>query len=82
MIIHGPINAPYDIDLGPVLLTDYYHRSYFDLIEQVMGTGGFPAIIPVSDNNIINGKGVYNCSLTTQPCTPNAGISDASSSFD
>jgi FtsP/CotA-like multicopper oxidase with cupredoxin domain len=25
-------------DIGPVLLTDYYHENYFTLVEQAMGT--------------------------------------------
>ena len=36
MIIYGPKNAPYDIDLGPIFLTDYYHTEYFKLIEQLL----------------------------------------------
>ena len=59
--IHGPLNADYDIDLGPVLLTDYYHKQYFDIVEEVMGTD-LSLIAPESVNNLINGKGIYNCS--------------------
>ena len=76
MIIHGPKNVDYDIDLGPVLLTDYYHKEYFDIVEDVMGTN--PAkVAPKSDNNLINGKMNYNCSLVTDgtPCVNNAGLS-------
>ncbi|KAL9601650.1 MAG: hypothetical protein Q9219_002370 [cf. Caloplaca sp. 3 TL-2023] len=76
MIIHGPHeNIFYDVDLGPVMLTDWYHGEYFDLVEQVMGPGQPP---PFSDNNLINGKMDYNCSLIKPggpACTPNAGIS-------
>ncbi|KAL6720298.1 hypothetical protein ACLMJK_002219 [Lecanora helva] len=74
MIIHGPKNAAYDIDVGPVLLTDWYHKDYFSLVEQVMETPGGPP--PFSDNNLINGKMNYNCSLITDGthCTPNAGL--------
>ena len=76
MIIYGPENADYDIDLGPVMLTDYYHRQYYDLVEDVMGTN--PALFtPKSDNNLINGKMEFNCSLVTDgtPCQNNAGLS-------
>ena len=38
MIIHGPKNVPYDIDVGPVFITDYYHTDYFTLVEGVVGT--------------------------------------------
>ena len=76
MIIYGPKNADYDIDLGPVLLTDYFHKPYFDLVEEVMGTN-LSLIAPKSVNNLINGKMDYNCSLVTDgtPCTNNAGLS-------
>ena len=76
MIIYGPKNVDYDIDLGPIMLTDYYHPQYFDLLEDVMGTN--PALFtPKSDNNLINGKMNYNCSLVTDgtPCRDNAGLS-------
>ena len=76
MIIYGPKNADYDIDLGPVMLTDYYHPQYYDLVEDVMGTN--PALsTPKSDNNLINGKMDFNCSLVTDgtPCKDNAGLS-------
>lgn len=76
MIIYGPKNADYDIDLGPILLTDYYHQSYFEIVEEVMGTDR-SLTAPKSVNNLINGKMDYNCSLVTNgtPCTNNAGLS-------
>ena len=38
MIVYGPKNVPYDIDIGPVFLNDWYHTDYFTIVEQVMGT--------------------------------------------
>ncbi|MCJ1231801.1 hypothetical protein MMC12_008480, partial [Toensbergia leucococca] len=74
MIIYGPKNAPYDIDVGPVLLTDWYHTDYFTIVEEVVG---IPPGFPFSDNNLINGKMDFDCSKVTtgQACTPNAGLS-------
>jgi len=74
MVIHGAKNVPYDIDVGPVLLTDWYHTEYFDIVKQVMESPGGPP--PFSDSNLINGKMNYNCSLVTNgaACTPNAGL--------
>ncbi|KAI9843981.1 MAG: hypothetical protein M1838_002387 [Thelocarpon superellum] len=76
MIIHGPQNVPYDIDLGPVFISDYYHTPYFTLVEDVVGTD-LTKIVPFSDNNLINGKMDFNCSLVTDgtPCHNNAGLS-------
>jgi len=79
LIIHGPSNAKYDIDLGPVFLTDYYHAEYFDIVESIMkplAQGGNPK--PASDNNLINGKMDFDCSTVasgdTTPCTKGAGF--------
>lgn len=80
MIIHGPRNADYDIDVGPILLTDHYHDEYYDIVKTVMtplDKGGNPR--PSSDNNLINGKMDFDCS-TVKPgdktkCNSNAGIS-------
>lgn len=76
MIIHGPKNVPYDIDVGPVLITDWYHKEYFEIVKDVMASPGGPP--PFSDNNLINGKMNYDCSLPIPQgttCTPNAGVS-------
>ncbi|RMD44879.1 hypothetical protein DV735_g374, partial [Chaetothyriales sp. CBS 134920] len=76
IIIHGPPHAIYNKDLGPVLLSDYYHGDYFSIVEQVMGTD-LSLVAPYSDNNLINGKGIVNCSAvsTNATCTANAGLS-------
>lgn len=80
LIIHGPSNANYDIDLGPVFLTDWFHTEYFQIVEEIMAplqSGGNPK--PASDNNLINGKMNFDCSTKAAgdntPCTNNAGIS-------
>ncbi|KAI4232458.1 MAG: hypothetical protein LQ349_004994 [Xanthoria aureola] len=77
LIIHGPHeNIFYDVDVGPVLLTDWYHKEYFELVKQVVSkTRGPP---PFSNNNLINGKMDFDCSTIPAggpACTPNAGIS-------
>lgn len=75
MIIHGPSHVAYDYDVGPILLSDWYHTENFKIVEQVMGTPS--AAPPFSDNNLINGKMNYNCSLVTdgQGCVSNPGLS-------
>jgi FtsP/CotA-like multicopper oxidase with cupredoxin domain len=76
IIIHGPNDSPkcadYDKDLGPVLVGDWYHDSYYSLVNQTMNTvDGRP---PASNNNLVNGKNNYPCQNTTLECTPNAGL--------
>ncbi|KAL8814432.1 MAG: hypothetical protein Q9223_006342 [Gallowayella weberi] len=76
MIIHGPHeNIFYDVDVGPILLSDWYHLPYFEVVKQVVGKGFGP---PFSDNNLINGKMNFDCTTIKAGgpnCTPNAGIS-------
>lgn len=75
MIIYGPVSTPYDIDVGPILLTDWYHDDYYSLVEQTMSLASERLPPPTSNNNLINGKMNYPCANTTQSCTPNAGVS-------
>ncbi|KFY14466.1 hypothetical protein V492_02594 [Pseudogymnoascus sp. VKM F-4246] len=69
MIIHGPSQLPYDIDLGPVILSDWYHDNYRDLIEGVESLDE-TKWGPGSQGNLVNGIGQYDCSLVTDgtPC--------------
>ena len=61
MVIHGPSSLPYDVDIGPVMLSDWYHIPYFSIVENVVGTN-FSLVPPVSDSVLINGRGQWDCS--------------------
>jgi FtsP/CotA-like multicopper oxidase with cupredoxin domain len=74
LVIHGPSEAEYDVDVGPVMLHDYYHAGYHDIVAQLMAPN-LTAGVPYSTNNMINGKMFANCANSTLPCTPNAPIS-------
>lgn len=75
MVIYGPRVRHYDVDLGPVMLSDWYHKEYFHLVEETMKPNSklFP-----SDNNMINGKANFDCSKLpaddVTPCVSDAGI--------
>lgn len=60
MIIHGPVQEEitYDYDLGPIMLADYSHTSYYESLRLMFQ---FPPMFANVDNNLINGKGVYDC---------------------
>ncbi|KAK4184594.1 laccase lac5 [Podospora australis] len=77
IVIHGPTQAKYDIDLGPVMLSDWYHEEYFDLIKKMLAPKGSPRVL--SDNNLINGKMNFDCNTVAlgdkTPCVSNAGLS-------
>lgn len=61
MIIYGPQTADYDIDLGPVLLTDWYHQDCHLLLEQYVELQQQRVPPPTTNNNLINGKNNYSC---------------------
>ena len=80
MVIHGPVQmtAGYDIDLGPIMLQDWYHDSYQTIITNI-NAGGVTnpqdGYRPSSDSNLINGKGYYPCANVTNGATcGNAGL--------
>ncbi|KAJ5902064.1 hypothetical protein N7495_002592 [Penicillium taxi] len=79
IIIHGPEHAQYDIDLGPVFLSDWYHADYVEVVQSVVGLPA-PTTQAYSDNNLINGRMPFDCSnpnITTNhlTCSSNATYS-------
>ena len=72
IVIHGPNDVGYDVDLYPVLVTDWFHDSYTDIINLVMSpsTTGQP-FRPFSDSNLVAGAGQYPCANVTNgaPCS-------------
>ena len=75
IVVYGPSAYPYDIDVGPVLLSDYYHTDYLSLLERMLAPGGKPEI--PSDNNLIQGKGRFDCATAADPavpCSSDAGL--------
>ncbi|KAK3336096.1 multicopper oxidase-domain-containing protein [Cercophora scortea] len=78
IVIHGPTQAKYDVDIGPVMLSDWYHKAYLDIVKAMLAPNGSPKVF--SDNNLINGKMNFDCATAAAtgdktPCTNNAGIS-------
>ncbi|KAI0848477.1 putative multicopper oxidase [Daldinia vernicosa] len=77
IVVHGPRNADYDVDLGPVMVNDWSHRDYYAVVQEIMGPGSNG--LTSSDNNLINGKMNFDCSTVDAddetPCTDNAGLS-------
>ena len=78
IVIHGPSEyVDYDEDLGPVLLSDWYHAYYTDIEVQVnspVPQGARPPS-PQSQSNLVNGVGKYGCGSapgTSGPPFPNS----------
>lgn len=83
MVVHGPVSTPYDIDLGPIMVSDWFHGYYEDLVYQIQhATPVGPISPPEAVNVLINGKANYDCSVVPNyanspvnaTCTPDAGL--------
>ena len=64
----------YDVDVGPVMLSDLYHEYYETAVEGILRPITEPPVIPLTNNNLINGKNSFDCSKTDLPCTPDAPL--------
>ena len=53
IIINGPATANYDIDLGALPLTDWFHTTSFALLHANLSGP------PLAQNILVNGTGVY-----------------------
>ena len=72
MLIHGPSQSNYDIDLGPVIIMDWYHKDYLEILEGALSTDPY-LWFPNSQSNLIDGLGQFNCSLAqndNNSCNP------------
>lgn len=69
MVIYGPSNEGADIDIGPVMLNDWYRDDYMTSIRGLMNSlsQGGPKL-PLAASNLINGKMRYPCSKANVPC--------------
>jgi FtsP/CotA-like multicopper oxidase with cupredoxin domain len=50
IVINGPSSANYDIDMGTVSLTDWYHMPMFELLASM------PTVPPTSQTILVNGQ--------------------------
>jgi FtsP/CotA-like multicopper oxidase with cupredoxin domain len=73
MVIYGPKNTEDDIDLGPIMLQDWYHTYYEEMVDGLFQP--IPnAVVPRADSNTINGKGSFPCSQTSAKCDSDAPL--------
>lgn len=62
VLIHGPTSANWDINLGPILITDWLHGNAFEMYHTELSTR------VVADSVLINGQGVFECNKTDPLC--------------
>jgi FtsP/CotA-like multicopper oxidase with cupredoxin domain len=63
MLIYGPSQVEYDVDLQPILISDWYHADYQQLVEQTVQTGVTNPTVtrPRAVSNLVAGLGVFSC---------------------
>lgn len=78
MVIYGPTDGQdFDIDLGPVMLMEWYHDDYEQLVTDVMTPPTGSLTRPHADSNLIQGKGYYPCAdVTDGAACGNAGLAE------
>ncbi|KAI0470081.1 Cupredoxin [Xylariaceae sp. FL0804] len=59
IVIHGPSTADYDVDVGPVLIQDWFHASAFQTWEETQRV--LALLQPQAENGLINGLNPYDC---------------------
>ncbi|KAK6222654.1 hypothetical protein LQW54_000835 [Pestalotiopsis sp. IQ-011] len=78
IVIHGPLNQPYDLDVGPISVGDWWHAQYYEVVENIMAPNFSGRSF--SDNNLIQGKNNFDCATVkandTTNCISNAGVAN------
>ncbi|KAK6834539.1 hypothetical protein PG987_009233 [Apiospora arundinis] len=59
LVIHGPSSADWDIDLGPIMISDWVHENAFVAYEKEM-TKNATDPPPATDSVLVNGIGHFN----------------------
>ena len=54
IVINGPATANYDVDVGPIIIADWFHESVYSLATQASTSGP-----PTPENGLINGTNVF-----------------------
>lgn len=78
IVVYGPWEHDYDVDMGPIILNEYHHSDYVSIVKSVTSPHPQPPPpVPISDNNLISGKMQVDCSGVSggQKCSNNAGVS-------
>lgn len=62
IVIHGPATANYDVDVGPVLLSDWFHSNVWDIWEDTQWMVALNQ--PKAQNGLINGLNPFACTVS------------------
>lgn len=69
MVIYGPFNSGYDVDVGPIMLQEWYRHDYNTYVRGLMNPlkQGGPQLA-LANSNLINGKMRFPCAKTSASC--------------
>lgn len=71
IVIHGPTSADYDVDVGPIFLTDWFHTSVWDIWVETQRVLALEQ--PEAQNGLINGMNPYpGCTASNAKCISGA----------
>ncbi|KAI0011535.1 Cupredoxin [Xylariaceae sp. FL0662B] len=56
MVVYGPNHVDYDIDVGPVAVSDFFHEDSKTIVKGFLENR---VEVTLSDNNLVNGKNSY-----------------------
>lgn len=70
IVINGPATADYDVDVGPVVLQDWYHGNVWEIWAQTQRVVAL--VQPVAENGLINGMNPYKCAGVNAACVGGA----------
>lgn len=83
LVIYGPSHVDFDVDLGPMTLSDYYHMPYEEIAMDAISTStNLTIFAPASDNQLMNGMNSFNCSLAPANSTCSDNMPKASLRFE
>lgn len=70
IVIHGPATANYDVDVGPVMLKDWFHSNVWEIWRETQRV--LALIQPVAENGLIGGLNPYQCDTSDPACVGGA----------
>ena len=67
IVVYGPCDKKYDVDIGPIVLNDFYHVDWQTMVNDIASPRpSQPPPKPTSDNNLINGKNDFRLLLCSK----------------
>lgn len=71
LLIHGSATGDYDVDLGHVMIQDWFHESAYHIWETLQRRVAL--IQPAGENGLINGINTFDCSKSNDPACLGTG---------